>query len=112
MRNGEQGTRPRGKSEAQPCCISNKREYILRKKRQGQLAKVGDREVEQEEEREERMAKGEIHRDKTREYLGRTSWASRKEEIENMSIEDMERKLAKSGWKPKPRDEAPVTEEE
>jgi hypothetical protein len=58
------------------------------------------------------MSKGEIHRDILREYLGGPSRASRREEIANMIIEDMERKMAKSGWKPKPRDEAPVTEEE
>ncbi len=71
------------KIRGQPCCISNKWEYILRKKRQGQLTKVGDGEVEQEEERawEERMAKGEIHRDILREYLRGLSRASRREEI-------------------------------
>ncbi len=55
----------------------------------------------EEEERawEERITEGEIHRDLLRKYLGEPSRASTREEITNMSIEEMERELAKSSWK-------------
>jgi hypothetical protein len=36
----------------------------------------------------------------------------RQREIMNMSLEDMEKELAAFGWKPKPKDDLPVSEEE
>ncbi len=60
----------------------------------------------------ERIAEGEEQSQILREHLGESPRASRREEMMNMRLEDMEKELAESGWKPKPEDDLPVTEEE
>jgi hypothetical protein len=60
----------------------------------------------------ERIAEGEEQSQILREHLGESPRASRREEMMNMSLEDMEKELAESGWKPKPEDDLSVTEEE
>jgi hypothetical protein len=36
---------------------------------------------------------------------------SRQKDIMNMNLEDIEKELAASGWKPKPEDDLPISEE-
>jgi hypothetical protein len=89
-------------------------EYILWKEREGRVPKGAGEEVEQEEEETwgKRMKEAEEQRAIIREHLGEPLSTERREEIINMSIEDMEKELAESRLGPKPGDGSPVTMEE
>ncbi len=54
------------------------------------------------------MEEGKHQREELREPLVEPSMPSRQREIMDMSLEDMEKELAVSGWKPKPEDGLPV----
>jgi hypothetical protein len=54
------------------------------------------------------MEEGKRQREELQEYLVEPSTPSRQREIMDMSLEDMGKELATSGWKPKPNDGLPV----
>jgi hypothetical protein len=79
--------------------------YILWKERQGRRADGNQEEIQLEEEGwSERIKKEEHWREELREYLRKPSSAGRKKKIINISLEDMEKELTASDWKPKPED--------
>jgi hypothetical protein len=81
------------RARRRPHCVSAKEEYIVRKEREGRLAKGGGKEVKKEEEdtREMRMIDGEEQRSVFRKYLGESLRTERRKEIINMSTEDTEK---------------------
>jgi hypothetical protein len=94
------------KRQGRPHCVSAEEEYILWKERDGKLAQGDGKDVEKEEDAwEKRMIEGEEQRTVLREYP-RESLRTEKRKIMNMSMQDMKRKLAESGWRPKPEDDS------